>query len=505
MSQAATPGGIGRRAVAASGWRFGTLATQMILQIAVLAVLSRLLPPRDFGVLGIAMIFVNLGTVVSDLGAGAALIQRREITDQHIRSTLALSLGLGLSLALVLGAGASWWAALFRSPRVEPVLQLLSVSFLFNAGALVPDSLLWRRMHMKALGLAEISSYVTGFGVVGISLAFLGFGIWSLAWAVVVQSGVRTVSLFWLARQSPVPSLGKRELQDVLGFGLGVSLTKLFNFAATKGDYVIVGRWLGGETLGLYERAYRLMEMPATYFAGVVARLLFPALSEVQDDRSRLQRGFQAALVAVILVYAPGAVALGIAAPYLIRALFGAQWVGAISPLQILAVALMFRGGHKICDAAIRAKGAVYRSAGRVLIYAIAVIIGAGVGQRWGITGVATGVTVAVVLRYAMIADLAVRLLGLGWGRFFRCHSAGVVLAVELGGILVLTERLSARAGLGDWPCLLILAATTGVTMVAGLLAIPPSWLGRDLCLLAARFARRVPGTGAWVERLVGQ
>lgn len=504
MTTTSRPSDLADRAVAATGWRFGTVAVQLVLQLLVLGILSRLLPPEDFGVLAIAMVFVNFATVVSDLGAGAALIQRRELSPHHVRSALTFSIGVGLLLALVLGLGAPWWAALFHSERAVGILRFLSVTFLLNASALVPSALLWRGMRIRAFGVAEVTSFAVGYGAIGITLASQGFGIWALAWAVVVQSAVRTVMLFGLARQLPVPGLWWRELGEVLGFGLGVSLTKLFNFAATKGDYVVVGRWLGGEALGLYERAYRLMEMPATYFAGVLERVLFPALSEIQDDQLRLRRGFEAALASVILVYAPAAVALGVAAPHLIRALFGSQWTGAVLPLQVLSVGLLFRGAHKICDAVIRAKGAVYRSAWRVSLYALAVVIGAGVGTRWGIAGVAAGVTVAIVLRYALVAGLAAGLLEMGWESFLRCHAGGAFLATLLVCALVPAERFSRAAGLTAWIVVAVLTLTTVATIGVGLLAMPSAWIGRDLQSILRRVARRIPGLGRWIERLLG-
>lgn len=485
--------GLADRAVAASGWRFGTVAAQLLLQIVVLAILSRLLPPEDFGVLGIAMIFVAFATVVTDLGAGAALIQRRNLSQRHIRTTFTLSVGLGLFLALALALGAPIVGNLFRTPRVEPILRLLSLSYVFEATSLVPSALLWRDMRMRAVGIAEISGYALGFGVTGVTLALQGAGLWSLAWAVVVQSFLRTVLLSLLAGHAPRLGMWRQELRDVLGFGLGVSLTKLFNFAATKGDYVVVGRWLGSEALGLYERAYRLMEMPANYFAGVIARLLFPALSEIQDDRERMQRAFRTALVAVILVYAPAAVTLWVSAHHLIHALFGPQWIDAVAPLQVLCFGLVFRGAYKICDAAIRAKGAVYRSAWRVLVYAVLVLLGAAAGQRWGLVGVAVGVTAAITLRYALVAHLTAKLLDIGWWRLLGFHGAGATLAAAVGGILVVVESLATEAGFGSWACLSILAPTAAVTCILGVLSMPRSWLGRDLVELVFRLVRKRP------------
>lgn len=481
------------RTFRASGWRLTTVAVQAVLQLAVLSVLSRLVPPEDFGVLGIAMIFITFGTVLQDLGVGGAVIQRTRLTPDHVRSAFFLSLVMGGGFAAASWLGAPLCAELFRTPQVAPLLRLLSFSFVFSSFGFVSSARLWRRMEARKVGIAEILAYLVGYGGVGIGAALAGYGIWALGWAAVVQSVIRSAAFIAWAPGDLVPVPSWKASRELLGFGIGLSLVRLLNFAAVKGDYVVVGRWLGTHALGLYERAYRLMDIFATYLAGAIERVLFPAMSEVQHDLPRLRRAFGASLGLVTVVYAPLAAVLGVVAPLLISTLFGDAWSGAATPLRIMSVALVFRASYKICDSLIRAKGAVYRSAWRFLVYAAAVGVGAWLGKGWGISGVAVGISVAILVKYLMVSHLCLRLLGLPWSAFIRMHEPGGMAAAVVGAISWGASRLAMVVGLSEAAALVVVLLLSGLATLVIVSVFGLSWLGEDLRGMLRNLAEHLP------------
>lgn len=469
------------RTLRASGWRLTTVAVQGVLQIVVLAILSRLVPPEDFGVLGIAMIFITFGTVLQDLGVSGAVIQRSRLGPEHIRAAFFLSLVMGGSFAAALWFSASTFAEFFRTPQVAPLLRFLSLSFIFSSVGFVSSARLWRQMEARKVGIAEIVGYLVGYGCVGIGAAVLGHGVWALGWAVVVQSFVRSAAFVAWAPQDLVPVPRWKAARELLGYGMGLSLVRLLNFLALKGDYVVVGRWLGAHALGLYERAYRLMDIFSIYFAGAVERVLFPALAEVQDDLPRLRRVFGASLGLVTLLYAPVAAGLCVVAPLLITALFGDAWSGAATPLRILSVALVFRAGSKICDSLVRATGAVYRSAWRSFVYAAAVVAGAWFGKEQGTNGVAVAVAGSIFLKYLMGSQLCLRILGLPWSGFARMHGPGLVAGAVVGAISWGASRLAHHAGLSGAAALGFVLALTGVVGVVVVFFFRLRWVDEEL------------------------
>src|SRR4030067_1351348 len=154
-------------------WQYTSFIAQAVMQLIVLAVLARLLSPEDFGVLGLAMIFLGFGALFSQLGVGPALIQRSELTPIHIRVGFTLSILLSLIFTLLLMAISPWVAVFLRNDQVTDVLYVVSLNFLFAGFGVVAESLLKRNLRFKSLMWASVWSYVFGYALIGIILAWL--------------------------------------------------------------------------------------------------------------------------------------------------------------------------------------------------------------------------------------------------------------------------------------------------------------------------------------------
>ena len=244
-------GGLAGRSGRAGAWQLAANSLQSVLTVVVLAVLSRLLSPRDFGVLALAMIFVNFAVMLSDTGMTAAIVQRAELAVGHIRVAFTTSLVMGALLVLLCIGTAGYIAEFFRTPALAPVLRLLSTAFFVISLGQVASALLWRELRFREAAIATIAGVLT-YGLISIVLAVRGYGVWSLAWGTVAQYTVATALMYAMTRHSIRPYLGRRELREVLNFGIGMSLTKIFNLLSSRADYMVVGRILGASILGLY-------------------------------------------------------------------------------------------------------------------------------------------------------------------------------------------------------------------------------------------------------------
>jgi len=194
-------------------WQYTSFIAQALLQLIVLAVLARLLSPEDFGVLGLAMIFVGFAALFSQLGVGPALIQRSELTPVHIRVGFTLSVILSLVFTLLLVAISPLVARFVRNDQVTDVLLVVSLNFFFTGFGVVAESLLKRNLRFKSLMWASVWSYVFGYALTGIVLAYLGFGVWALVGATLGQSLLKSVLLLIFNPHSVLPSLARREMK----------------------------------------------------------------------------------------------------------------------------------------------------------------------------------------------------------------------------------------------------------------------------------------------------
>jgi O-antigen/teichoic acid export membrane protein len=305
---------------------------------------------------------------------------------------------------------------------VTPILRALTSLLMLQGISVVSESQLRRALDFRTIASIRVASYVVGYGMVGIAAALLGAGAWALVAASTAQTLLSTILL---VRSRPLV-LGTRfdagAWRDLASFGGGFALARIGNYAAVYGDNSVTAATLGVRALGLYDRAYQLMAMPAGAIGQVIDDVLFPAMAQVQTDRQRVGRAYRRCIAAVALLTLPVTALAVLLAPEIFAVLFGPQWTAAILPFRILALGTLFRTSYKVSDSLSRAMGAVYRRAWRQWIYAGCVIGGAWVGQHRGLPGVAVGVVGALLVNFVLMAELSVRLVGMTRRELFTSH-----------------------------------------------------------------------------------
>ena len=464
----AAPRGLTKRALGGMFWTSSGTGVQAAVQLLVLMALGRLLTPGEFGIMGAAAVVIALSQTVSRIGVGPAIIQRRELEPVHIRVAVTLSCSLGFLLGGIVYFGAPAIAGFYRIPEVEPVLR--GVAFLFPLDGLntVGKSLLSRDLHFRRWVALDLGSYVAGYAVVGVVLAWLGYGVWALVIANLSQVGLRTVMMYLATRHSLRPSLDLRAMHDLLSFGFGQSLAQIGSVISQQGDNMVVGRWLGPAALGIYGRAYTLMVMPATAFGRIVNRVLFPVMSQVQDEPHRLATGYERALAVVALVTLPISAFLWVVAPEVIPVILGPAWTAVVVPFRLFSISLLFRMSSRISDTCTIAAGEVYTRALLQGVYAAMVVLGALIGQRWGVGGVAIAVSFAMAFNWLSMAWLGRSVTGLSWSRFTQAHMPGALLAGLIAIPVAAIAQAGRAAGIGSIPILIAAGlGAAGVTFAA--------------------------------------
>ena len=470
--------GLTRRAIGGMFWTSSGTGVQAIIQLLVLMVLGRLLSPAEFGLMGAATVVIALSQIVSRIGVGPAIIQRRDLEPVHVRVAVTLSSGLGVLLGAIVFAAAPAIAAFYRMPDLTPILRWVALLFPLDGLNTVGKSLLSRDLNFRRWVTLDVGSYIVGYAVVGVVLAWWNFGVWALVIANLAQTGLRTVAMYVVTKHSLRPSLDRRATRELLSFGFGLSLAQIAAVISQQGDNFVVGRWLGATALGFYGRAYTLMVMPATGFGKIVNRVLFPVMAQVQDEPHRLATGYERACAVVALMTLPLSAFLWVVAPEFIPLVLGPAWGGVVAPFQLFTVGLLFRMSSRISDTCTTAAGNVYSRALLQGLYAALVVLGAVIGQRWGIGGVAIAVSIAMAFNWLSMGWLALKVTGLSAGRFAYAHLHAAALALLVGVAAGITAGACRAGGVGPVGTLIISAvAVTVATLVAAWL-LPDAFLG---------------------------
>lgn len=410
-------------------WIFSSKGIQLFFQFFVLIALARLLDPNAFGIVSAAMVVVSFTDVISMLGIGPAIIQSKELNYKHIYTGFTTTIILNFILFLIIFLSSPLFARFFGIVELENVLKYLSLLIIIKSWGIVAEFLIQRELKFKLYSITNATSYVV-YGLIGVTLAFFDYGVWSLVTAQLSQQLYKTILFVYSQPHSKKIKIELTEFKQLYYYGSGVSVAKIFNQLATQGDNLIIGRLLGSESLGLYSRAYQLMVMPANLFGQVMDKVLFPILSKIQDEQDRLIQWYTMSLTVIAIIVMPISVMFVLLAEEFVLILFGDQWLGMVVPLRILAMGLLFRTSYKISDSLVRALGAAYRRAWRQAIYAFLILTLSYIGHFWGLEGVALGVLFAIFINFILMSHLSLKLLGISALPILKVHLKPLFLSI---------------------------------------------------------------------------
>lgn len=395
--------------------RFARLGLRFIIS----AILARLLLPRDFGLLGMVVVFSGIIGMFSQLGLGAAIIQRKDIAEEHLSSVFWLNVLTGLILTLLMLVFAPGIAYFYDEKKLIPITMVLGTRFFISSFGIVQRTLFQKQLEFKKLSVIEIVSM--GFaGGIAILLAYRDMGVWSLVIQSIILSTITVVLLWSLSEWRPRFLFQWNRVKELLGFSLNLQGAQLINYFNRNLDNLLIGKFLGSSALGYYDRAYQLMLLPLSNISGVLSRVLFPALSAIQDDLRRVRQVYMQATRYISVVTFPLMLGLLVVAPEFIRVVFGAKWERSIFLLQVLCIIGMLQS-------VVTTVAWIYLSQGRTDVqlkwnlFSVTIVATSFItGVRWSVEGVAIAYAVASFLLTFPCFYIPFRLIKLPMGVFFR-------------------------------------------------------------------------------------
>ncbi len=367
----------------ASIQRFGNLAISFISNM----VMARLLTPDDFGTIGMLMFFLALAQTFVDSGFGAALIQKKEITEEDTSTVFFINMGMSLLLYILLYVGAPYIADFYGIEVLTPLLRVMGFTVLIQGITLIQTIQLQKKMNFKTLSICNLSgSFV--LAVTGITAAILGCGVWSLVIRSLAGAATTSIMLWCVSKWRPSWIFSINSFKQLFSFGGFMLLSSLFMAVSKNIHTMIVGKLFRPSTLGNFTQARTLRNIPTESCSAVIAQVLYPDFSNHQDDNGLIKEKLEkSAYIISYIVTSMMFLCILIGDP-LIHLFYGGQWDEAVPYFQILCL-----GGIPLCLQdininVIKAKGksGVLFTCNlvKVVIYCILMVIG---GKLWGIYG----------------------------------------------------------------------------------------------------------------------
>jgi O-antigen/teichoic acid export membrane protein len=422
-------------------WAGLSQGARIILQILTLAILSRLLPPADFGIVAIANVVTTFAALIRDMGTSAAVIQRDYVAPELLDTVFWFNVLVGLTLALVIALLAMPLASGFRQPRLGGVLLALTVTFPSASAGAVHQALLERSMCFKTLARIEISSAVLAL-FVAVWAALKGFGVYSLVLNSVAIS-LLTTSQLWLASiWRPRRRWSAEEFAALRGFSGNLFGFQFLNYLSRNADTILIGRFLGAIDVGLYNMGYRIMLFPLTSLSSVISRVLFPVLSRRQTDLQSFASLYMRAASSIAFVTAPLMAGIWVLRVPFVEVVLGERWLPVASVLAWLAPV-------GLVQSVLTTVGIVYMATGKTkymmrwgLFAGMTVVIAISIGLNWGYLGVAKAYAIANLgLAYPGFS-VPLRLIGLRFRHIVLCVWRPVTAAAGMAAFIFFLSNM---------------------------------------------------------------
>jgi len=371
--------------------------TNFLLRVGSLMILARLLTPKDFGLVGMVTAVIGIFNVFKDFGLSTATVQRQNVTQEESSTLFWINILVGVVLGIVALALGPFVAKFYHEPRLVGVTAVLATGFVFNAAGVQHSALLQRQMRFTTISMIDIVALVVSTST-GIGMALAGYGYWSLAATTVITPLVYSIGVWIAARWIPGRPRRHTGIGSILRFGGTLTANGIVMYIASNLEKVLLGRFWGVDAIGIYGRAYQLINIPTDNLNSSAGEVAFAALSRVQQQPSTLRSYFLKGYSLVVSLTLPITIACALFADSMILVFLGAKWKEAAPVFRLLAPTTLVFATVNPLGWLLSSLGLVKRGLKIALVLAPVMITGYALGLPYGPKGVALGYSSVMLL-----------------------------------------------------------------------------------------------------------
>jgi O-antigen/teichoic acid export membrane protein len=418
-------------------------------QVLSLLVLSRLLAPHAYGLIGMAMTVTNLAFMFRDLGTMVTIVQRPNLTDALTNTLFWINAGLAVTIFFILTLLAGPLAAAYREPALVAIICSLAVCIPISSLGAVQQASMERHAEFRRLARIEGISAMAGIGA-ACFLAYGGYGARSLVWQMLVSTAVAAALSWFSSSWRPVFRFDVAELRDVFGFTTHYASFQFVSYLQKNADAAIIGYAIGSVALGFYAMASKILLFPLQNISGIASRVLIPALSRCQHNLADVRTLFLRANAVICLLTAPFLALLFYLRVPVIDLVLGVRWHAAAQLFIWLVPAGFVQAVHAPAQATLVALGKARTLLKLAMFNAVSQVACIAIGSAWGLQGAACGLMVASVLVFAPTLAILADVLAIGRRELFHAYSRPICASIFLMLALHMLDATFARDQLGQ-------------------------------------------------------
>ena len=442
---------------------------KFVVGIGATAIMARLLRPEDYGLIGMVAVITLYISMFKDMGLSLVTVQKSEISYEQVSTLFWINIGLSLLITVFTIAIAPGIAWLYHQPKLTAISMVTTIGFILGGLSVQHEALLKRQMRFSALGLIGFLSMVVGY-LVGISMAWLGYGYWALVGSQLGLIGTNTLLVWFVCGWIPGLPTRSSGVRTMLTLGRNITGFAMLNVFARNMDVLVIGRQLGAQPLGLYTKAYQLINLPTDNTNEPLNTVALPALSRLTETPQRYRDAYLRMLEKIVLVIMPCVAFMYVASDWIVVLILGPQWGQTASVLRLLAISALL---YPVANSALWLM--ISQGRGRDMFYwalwgAPLSILSYVIGLHWGVLGVAASYSFARLLVIdPLLYWFAGRVGPVSTRDIYRTIFPFVAASFSAVGVSLLFRHFTQIRNplLGSISCFLLVVATSTLVLAA--------------------------------------
>jgi teichuronic acid exporter len=426
------------KAVHGVAWYGGSRVIIQLLSWVLTIAVARILLPEDYGLFGMACVYTGLVDCLNELGFGAAIVQRKEISEDDLHSLFWFGMAISLLIYVITYLVAPLVAAFYRREQVTEVLRVLGLVFFLTNLRLVPWNLLTRAVDFKRRSIVEVISNMVSV-VSTFLLACAGWGVWSLVLGVLIRETLLTAIVYTQSHWRPRFRFAWASLRESLSFSLDLSGGRIAWYMYDNSDRLIIGRYLGDQTLGYYTLATRLTTDLSGRMLSILNQVAFPVYSRIQDDHQRLKNYYLMSVQLAAVSLIPILCGLSMVSFEAVTLLLKPRWLPMVPALNVMCWAAIFITLEAFAWPILVAKGETRLNMKFCLIRLAVLPLSFYIATRFGLIGVClVWVTVFPILSLTWLNAVG-RVVGYTWAEMGKVLLPAIIAtAVMMTAVLLI-------------------------------------------------------------------
>lgn len=425
-------------------WVASTKFIVQVVQWVSTIFVARLLLPENYGVFALATVFTGFMEFIVDLGFSAGLVHKSNTTREEEDGVFYTSMMTGLILYILLFFMAPIIADFYSSPELVDVIRVIAVCFILGSLKVVPEAVAMQQLNFRYRALVEMTA---GFvsAITAIGLAMLGYNVWALVYALVVNRFVLFIGYLPLFTHIPSPRFSFNKIKGILLFGASNLASGLIYYIYSRAEIFIAGRFIGEKQVGYFTMAHTLAEIPLDRIGMIFNKVTFPSISKIKSDQLRCKSFFLKTHFYLLVIAYPIILGLYLVAEDLINILLTEKWLPIVPVLQIYCIINLMKVSSMIMSPTLLGRGKPNTVLRYNVICLVIFIPAIFIGLRWGLMGMLYALVIANIFPYGYLLFSVMKDLDIGISELLSSvKSVFISISIMVGGVL-LTKHIFAE------------------------------------------------------------